>query len=157
MAVVYNAYTLIDVLICFFLFYRNIQKRNIRIIQIVLICVFLFTAIALYRKSGFNTFHNELVCFDSIIQMVWVLFFFYERYKDEKILRLQEQFIFWFCLGLLFYSPCTYFLFAFRKIVNDELAYLWGMHSVLNILMYVLITIGFFANYLKSKRIFHAQ
>ena len=145
----YNLYILIDAVLWGYLFLRNIKIPIIKKAVIAIISIQLFVTIYVFAVNGIqNRFYAELICLHSLIQLIWVLLFFYNRYRKEEIQKLEHQSIFWFCLGILLYAPSTYFLFAFYPIIkgNDEYRPIWVAHDLLNTIMYVLFTFGFIVN-----------
>lgn len=150
---IYNLYLLIDASLWALIFYRNTTIRYARIMILILYSVlFIYALYSFYFKGIHNRFYSELVCLNSGIQVVCVLIYFYDKYFSEKILKLKEDPLFWFCLGILFYAPCTYFLFAFRYYLEkDVFDTLIPIHHVLNTLLYFLITVGFLVRVKKIK------
>jgi hypothetical protein len=143
-SLIYNLYILIDVFFWSLLLYRNASARFIRAL-IVLLCmaIQLFSLYTFYQNGLNKNFYSYLICFDNLNQVICVLIYFYERYYNEKIIRLADDSMFWFCMGILFYAPCTYFIFVYRSTegkVPSELGY---YHDILNTLLYILITTGF--------------
>ncbi|MGZ5191888.1 MAG: hypothetical protein ACXWCZ_12830, partial [Flavisolibacter sp.] len=133
----YNIYCFVDSIFWGYLFFRNSKNPLIRI---VIILIILFQVIAFYLCStgGIDRrFFSELVCLNNLVQLSYVLSFFYERYKREEIQALEKEPMFWFCLGLLIYAPTSYFLFAFYDVVSDNL---WSIHHLVNTCMYVIFS-----------------
>ena len=63
---------------------------------------------------------------------------------------LKEEPLFWFSLAILFYAPCTYFMFAYRNFFGKN-EQLWKYHDILNTLLYFIITIGLLVRVKKVK------
>ena len=147
-SILYNFYTLADTLIWAFIFFYNIQNSIrywIFFFEGVFLCCLLYFSI---KEGVSNRFFFELVCFDIVIQVIWVLIFFFEAYRSESVYKIEARPIFWFCMGILIYAPSTYFLFAFKEIINKVSSknYLWSIHDILNILLLVCISIGLTLN-----------
>ena len=145
----YNLYTVIDSLVWTFLFFRNSQKKEIRFFILIISSIVTIWTFAIYIAQGIDArFYHELVCLNSVVQVIWVLAFFYERYLSEEVQRLITEPMFWYSLGLLIYAPCTYFLFAFYHEVHANPAYtnLWLLHNVINSFMYFIFAVGVFVN-----------
>ena len=142
----YNLYILADAGLWGCLFLRNIKIPVIKKAILAILFIQLFVTGYFFVSKGVAAhFYSELVCLNSLIQLVWVLFFFYHRYKTEQIERLEHQSMFWFCLGILLYAPSTYFLFAFFPIINKNIQ-IWTAHDFMNTLMYILFSFGFLVN-----------
>jgi hypothetical protein len=155
---IYNIYTLVDVVFWAFIFGINQRIKWIRYFMMCLL--FLFGAIAcwLFLKKGIaDHFFTELVCYDSLLLVFWVLYFFYDRYKNGQITQLEHQPLFWFSIGIIIYAPCTYFLFAFRSeilsVKNQTYSWLWNIHGVLNVLMYLLFAVGIGITFFNKKNL----
>jgi hypothetical protein len=146
----YNFYSLADPLIWAVLFFRNISNRKLR--NIVAFIPFaqlvLWVLLASVKKLDHSLF-KEMICITSVVQVLWVTVYFYEQYKSYEISRIELKPMFWFCLGILIYAPTTYFLFVFYDQIHDPHSknyYLWNIHSVVNSLMYCIISVGFYMN-----------
>ena len=148
----YNSYILVDTLFWSLLFFRNTKAKYARML-ILMLCLSLVTlSITVFIHNGISkAFYSYLVCFDNTIQLICVLIYFFERYTYETFTRLTDDSMFWFCIGILFYAPCTYFLFAYRWIKGSYLDELWNYHHILNTLLYLIITIGFLVNVKKVR------
>ena len=113
----------------------------------VTVSLYLFSEIGIY-----NRFFTEFVCLNSLLQVLWILSFFYERYTRDEIRALEKEPMFWFCLGLLIYAPTTYFLFVYYEFVKNNHTHLWTIHSLLNTCMYVLFSVGICTNIKQTSK-----
>lgn len=149
---VYNLYIFIDVLLWSFMFIKSVRLKIAKAFIILLLLSFTFIfSYYIYNNGGIDKeFHSGLVCLDSVFQVLCVLIYFYERYNAEQILNLEKEAMFWFCIAILIYAPCTYLRFALLS-SKITFANLNTFHSILNILLYVLITIGLAVNFSTSK------
>ena len=155
--IVYNINTLVDSAIWGFIFLRSSRSKKIKILTVFLLCVqaiaFIWTCLFFGIASRF---YNEFVCWDSLLQIFWVLSYFYEKYKYNAVSAFEREPLFWFCLGILIYAPTTYFHFAYFKIIrvdkSPEVANLWNLHSLLNGLMYMIFFIGIIVNRKRASR-----
>ena len=147
----FNIYTVVDAVLWAFIFFRSSRLRVIRTIIFIVISLQVITTVLLFVKNGIQgRFYYEFVCLNSLLETLWVLSYFYEYYTGESIGPLERQPLFWFCLGILNYSPTTYFLFVFyEKIKVDqtpEYANLWSLHGFINACMYFIFLIGIVVN-----------
>ena len=149
-APIYNIYCLLDSLFWGYLFFRNSKNRVIKIV-ILLIILFQVMAFLSFSRAGISKrFLSELVCLNNLVQLSYVLAFFYERYKREEIQALEKEPMFWFCLGLLVWAPTSYFLFAFYEVASDDL---WTIHHFLNTCMYVIFSFGIYVNVIRNSKL----
>ena len=148
----YNVYIIIDATFWMIIFMKNIQtfwsRKLISLLFLAQVVVFIYY---MFCKEVGKRFFNELVCLASLLQVVWILLYFYERYSKEENAALEKKPMFWFCMGLLLYVPCTYFLFAFYPIIRgpyaSHYASLWTLHDILNSCMYLIFSIGICVNF----------
>ena len=154
---IFNSYIFLDLTMWTLVFYTNSKGRAIKSLIVFLYTLHasLFIAVV-FVASISQRFLSEFVCFNCLLQLTWVLLFLYERYKLNAIRALEFEPLFWFSLGLLVYSPTTYFLFAYYDIVRASIVRgyesLWAIHDTMNILMYILFSIGMSLN-VKAKKI----
>ena len=146
----YNCYALVDPLIWAILFFRNIKNKKLRnaVALLPLVQVILWFTL-LTTKDIRTEFFKEMICLTSVVQVLWSAVFFYEQYKSYEVSRIERKPLFWFCLGIMIYAPTTYFLFVFYDQLNGKNSpnhNLWNIHSVINPLMYCIISIGFWVN-----------
>lgn len=146
----YNFYIFFDFSFWAILFYKNIIKKTLK--NLIILLEFAFTLLLTYyliSEGLTKRFLSELVCLDNFIQIIWVSFYFYEKYKGNGNNKLEYESMFWFCIGILIYAPCTYFLFAFKNYISGKYSYLWRIHDLLNCLLYLSITFGLWVNKIK--------
>ena len=152
----YNLFSIFDALFWGFLFYRNSHLKGIRITILLLLIIQACIYIMLISSIGISTrFLSEFVCLNSLIQLLFVLSFFYERYTREEILALEKEPMVWFNVGLLLYAPTTYFHFAFFDLITStEQNYdsLSTIHDYLNTAMYLIFSIGLYINIKRRTR-----
>lgn len=143
----FNLYAVTDAIGWAYIFIKHNRKPATRSIIVSIVSAQVISAVYLFLKKGLGArFYNEYVCLNSLLETVWVMIFFYEHYSSESLGPLEKQSMFWFCLGILIYSPTTYFLFVFYDRVKfpafPEYAHLWKIHDLLNALMYFTFMIG---------------
>ena len=146
----YNCYALVDPLVWSILFFQNIKnpalKKLVAIIPLAQVSLWIYLII----KQGMEkSIFKEMICFTSIVQVLWIVVILYEQLKSTDYVRLESRPLFWFCLAIMIYAPTTYFLFVFAEDIraeNSTIAYLWNIHSILNTAMYCVIAYGFWVN-----------
>jgi len=148
--ILYNCYALADPLIWNILFFRNIENKKLR--RAVALIPVAQTGLWFYLLTVKNietVLFKEMICFTSVIQVLWITVIFYEQYKSYELSRIETKPLFWFCLGVIIYAPTTYFLFVFYAEImakDSPVGYLWNIHSIINALMYCIISVGFWVN-----------
>jgi hypothetical protein len=153
MILLFNAYILVDFVTWGYIFLINSQNRVIRnLIKLSMLFSIIISSV-LFVSTGIECrFYSELICLNSLLQVLFILAYFYSLYLTEEEIELQRKPIFWFSLGLLLYAPVTYFHFAFHSRVSANVAII---HNLMNSLMYIIFSIGILANaypFVKAKQ-----
>lgn len=152
--ITYNLYSIVEYIFWSWLFYVNSSMVWIRRIIILLLLIFLGLTIQLTVVEGglSKRFFNELQCLNSMVQVILVLFYYYNLSRGDRELQLQYEPLFWFTMAILLYAPSTYFYFVFYNEIRVHHMYTETrlIHNVLNALHYVIIAAGMYINR-KSK------
>jgi len=84
---------------------------------------------------------------ESIMLMLYSLLGFYYQITRPMYSNILRTPLFWFNTAILIYFSGDLFLFIFTNYVRSHLASfsyaLWDIHSFVNILFYILVSIGF--------------
>lgn len=135
--------------ILFALFYKSffdtITKSYIHYIIIVLFLVTAaFDTFFINDLLTINNFSDSIECIVFILYSLIAFFFIMKRLMYENLLNTS---FFWINIAILIYFAGNLFLFLFSSHLqqNDHAQYLalYNIHSVTNILYYILISIGF--------------
>ena len=104
-------------------------------------------------------FVSEWVCFNNIIYTAWILLLVLEIYEDDAISLHQQMPLFWYLLGMFFYTSCTILIFCFwdyiMTVKNKYFDMLFEVYGLFNIFMYVAFAIGLLldvSDYLKMNK-----
>lgn len=145
----YNFYTLVEVAILSIIFRPKFQTNSARIMQkVCLLFYFLISTFVIVKHGLLSRFHNELVCANNILFMIWILVYFREQFSSPRgEIHRQSPFA-WYLLGWIIYAPCSVVLFALyhyiREPGNTWLMNLWVIQSGMNIFLYICCAIGLF-------------
>ena len=97
-----------------------------------------------------NRFISEWVCFNNIIYTAWILLLLLEIYEDDAIYLSEKMPLFWYLLGLFFYTSCTVLIFCFWYYItttrNEYFVVLFQIYGLFNIFMYIAFSIGLLLN-----------
>lgn len=94
------------------------------------------------RLNSTNVLNRSIGAF---ILMFYALSFFTKTLKEMKIIRLEQEPLFWISIGVLFYNAGSFFIFIFSSDLTPqkELFFTYfGIHAILAILMYIFYTIA---------------
>lgn len=144
----YNSYIIVDSILWPVVYLLSSKIQKLRVILLSLLLVNFILVITCIILEGFNKrFYYEMVCVNSIFQIILVSTFFYELNNRNELIILKKETVFWVSIGLLFYTVCTFFVFLFYFRINkyfteSQLNNLWIIHHLFNALMYILFAIG---------------
>jgi len=115
--------------------------------QKILIFVFLAVAAVDLYINGINSMDDLSLTIESIILMVYAILAFFRLIQNPVYENILATPLFWFNTGILTYFSGNLFLFIFSNYIQSHFAKvspaLWGIHSMLNITFYILISVGF--------------
>ncbi|WP_143081088.1 hypothetical protein [Chitinophaga rupis] len=145
----YNIYTPLEFAGLYGLFHNKFfSPWALRIFKIAAIAYVFITIVIVGLLGLIHRFLNEWVCLNNLVYTIWILVFIIQEYYEEPLyqVNLRRPF-FWYLSGLFFYAPCTLLIFSLwhyiKSMPGSSLSYLLIIHSVFNINMYLLFTIGF--------------
>lgn len=144
----YNYYILIQGAIICTSYYYSSKHKLLKIASSILGIVYFFTGSALIFNSQNQSLNSVAFTFESIIVIILSLITFYLQLKHLEATNILAYPTFWFNSALILYFTGNLFLHIFSSFLQEHALYafyeLWGLwHSLLNILFYSLISIGF--------------
>lgn len=144
---VINLYTLIQFVVLSYFFILLLDKKNKSgyyvfsgIIVIGLILEYMF-----FCNMSFN---NISALITNLIFILACLAFFIKLFREEKVLSLLDYPDFYFVSGLIITFGGGIFILAFSNyalsISNQAAKVIWHFNSLLNIISYIVVSIGFY-------------
>lgn len=134
--------------LCIVWFYANIlegilKKTTMLVVGSGFVALSVLNSTYLQDTGTFNTYARSL---EGILTIVFCLIWCYKTLTEMKILRLEQNPVFWVNTGFLLYFSGNVLLFAFSNYIisiNRSLSvYIWAFHAMFSILLYFFITIG---------------
>ncbi|HTB52044.1 MAG TPA: hypothetical protein VK718_04645 [Ferruginibacter sp.] len=143
----YNINIPIEYTVIFFFFKTSFfSKSKGKIFYFIAIAGFLMAIAFLVFDGIQKRFISEWVCFNNIIFTAWILLLLLEIYEDDSIYLGQKMPLFWYLLGLFFYTSCTVLIFCFWGYItttrNEYFNVLFQVYDLFNIFMYIAFSIG---------------
>lgn len=129
-------------------YYYSLKIQLIRkSVILITICLALFTIINGIFIQGFDHFNSYSRTAGNIFLIFPPLFYFYEVFIQDKIVRIEKEPMFWISVGTLIYYTGTLFVFILYMNhnfgVSEEISnQIWVVNSVLNILQNMLFGIA---------------
>lgn len=144
----YNFYGVVQLIFYVYLLSNFIQNK--RLIKICRIVQFSYLFLALMNVLLFQKFakYNTITyAFGCLIIVALSIFYFFELFKQKKILNLSRESPFWISTALLFYFSCSFPIIATVNIIQNVPEIIINSIQTLllltNILLYSLFTIAF--------------
>jgi len=146
---IYNLYSLIEIIFFFVLLFRKIKTPAFRSVFLFSFSGYCSASIIIFIQCGAGVrFYNELVCANNIIYCTWILLLILEQYKEDAFVLDYRNSLYWYISGLFLYAPCTVLIFSFWHYIKSNpesyLIHLKLIHHVFNILMYLFFSVGIF-------------
>lgn len=145
---IFNIYTPLEYIL-FILFYKSffdtIKKSSVHYILILFfILITIFDILYANDTLMINNFSLSIESITFILYSLLAFFFIMKRLMYQDILSTS---FFWINIAVLIYFAGNLFLFLFSNILiqNNRKQYIavYNIHSVTNIIYYILISIGF--------------
>jgi len=135
-----NIYQIAEITLvgCFFYLYLN-TKKIVIIITAIIIIYFLYQILIL----NFYSFYGTTLAIRSLANILFCIMVFYQFYKSEQELFIEQSPIFWINIGLLTYFSGALFSFLLSaNILNIQSDLNWQFHNIANILKNIFFAIG---------------
>ncbi|HET6991513.1 MAG TPA: hypothetical protein VFJ43_09330 [Bacteroidia bacterium] len=144
---VYDIYTVFEFVLLSVFFINVIEERRL-IFSIKILIAFFFGIAALnFFLNGYTSMDNFSTATESILFILYSTAFFYLLLRNPVSVNVLATPLFWLNTAILIYFSGSLFLFIFSNYLelhSPKIYFeLWGIHSILNILFYSLISIGF--------------
>lgn len=140
-------YTILEFILLSFFFIYIVNLKSLKVGMKVMIV--LFTAVAIFDAlfQGIMSMDSISIAVESIVFILYSIIAFFLLMKDTTYLNILSASRFWMITAIILYFSGNLFLFVFSNHLllhtPDSFNKLWAINSVLSILFYSLIAIGF--------------
>lgn len=158
-AFIYNLFSVLE--FCFyFFFFHSVLKGYLKKIKIpfIIILYIVLALINIFLIQGKYIIHTYTYILGSMICITLSITYFYFLFKYSRIQNLTKDPVFWISAALLLYYSCTLPVFGIINFLTNlavpfysELAFIIAF---MNIVLYLLFTIGFLCRISIKKYIF---
>ena len=154
--VLYNVFSIVEVMFYFFIFYEMIRNKKLKRIIIYMSCVYFLVAIYdMIVSQKAHVFHSLSYSVGSLFLVILCVFYFYELFQLPQTNSLLRQPSFWICTSILFSTCCTFPLFGFAMFFHTPPKFIINNIQIIllivNIFTYSLYTIAFLCRIKTSK------
>jgi hypothetical protein len=149
----YHIYTVLEFTLLTYFYSRYMKDSSWSLILICAYVLFLMVAAFESYSLGPKDLDNISTALESILIFVYALATYGRMMKQLEHTNLLSTSLFWINTAIFSYFSVCFFLFIFsnyllKDSVNIHLE-MWGIHSVINIVFYSLISIGFWKTSIK--------
>jgi hypothetical protein len=121
----------------------NIKSKTVK--YLILIVSFLF--ILFLYLFDFNPSQQQMdsipVGIETLILLVFGIYFFYEQFKDPTTFYIYYHYCFWVTIGILIYLCGSFFIFMYaNKMTNEQVAQFWFFTYIVEIIKNILFTVA---------------
>lgn len=105
----YFLYTLLEYFSLGTLIWLSIPEKKFRVLFFTLSALFSIFLIIFFTAGNIKRLDSIPIGIESIVLMIFVIFYFYSQLKNVSNQSLYENFSFWIVLGILSYIGLTFF------------------------------------------------
>jgi hypothetical protein len=145
---VYHIYTALECILLSIYYIKTFSQKKIILCLKITIGLFICVIVFDFLSNGYKEMDNVSTTTESILFMMYASAFFYFLLKDPIYPKIVAAPVFWINSAVLLYFSGNLFVFIFSRYLqahSPRIVYceLWDIHSLLNILFYLLISFGF--------------
>lgn len=143
----YNTHTLFEISLISAFYYKFLDKKKIKSIILIICSLFVIFLIFELAVQSKNIMNEVPLTFESTYIIILTFLTFHQVLQKQVYKNIIDDPIFWFNSAFLIYFSGNLFIHLFSNFLHEfaQKAFyeIWGVHSVLNIILYTLISIGF--------------
>jgi hypothetical protein len=144
---IYNIHTILELFLISAFYYQNLEGIKLKKSIIIFNLLFLTYQIIELKIKSKNSLNEVSLIFESLYVIVFSILTFYQILHKKFQKNLFDSSIFWFNSAFLIYFSGNLFIYLFSAFLNNYYKKvfheMWGYHSILSIILYSLISIGF--------------
>ncbi|MHA4809297.1 hypothetical protein ACX0G9_14390 [Flavitalea flava] len=148
---IYGSFTILEYTLFALFFYSSFSEKILKYILILGSLIFYIMAILNFSGRKTENFDSLTASLESILIIVYCIFFLYEQIKDPAVFYIYYSKKFWIIIAFLIYFSSTLFLFLYAAtFTKQEHSNYWSINNIFNILKNAFFTISFAMK--KSKK-----
>jgi hypothetical protein len=147
-----RVFTVFEYLLFATFLYLVIKSSLFKKLIIGLSLVFLIVTFYNYNKSPNSSFDSVPVSIESILLIIYCLYYFFERMNEPQVTFIYSAYHFWVVIGILIYLSASFFLFmqADNLSQTDKKSF-WIIAVLSNSLKNIFFTIAFVIKKTRTK------
>lgn len=145
---IYNVYAIVQLVFYTYLLSKFIRNKStirlIRYFQPVYVLLSLLNLLFFQTLKVYNSITYSIGC---LVIVALSIYYFYELFKQKRVVYLTKEPAFWISAGLLFFFTCSFPLLATANVLeglsSSTLDTLQKLLTLLNVMLYSIFTISF--------------
>ena len=152
----YSGFTICEFVLLSLFIYLSLKTKTFRLFTLIGTLVFFPIAIINILHGSDGSFFDSLsASSESILLIIYSIFFLYEQLTDATVIYVYYLKKFWIVLAILLYFASTLFLFIYAAtLTKAEYNNYWPINNIFNILKNILFTVAFIMK--KSNKAHHS-
>ncbi len=135
-----SIYGLLESSIIIYYFYYKLNKPKWILIIAIPFFIFYIIDFLFFEYGSFNSLGRGIQC---LLVLILCVIFFYNVYKEERIVSLEKEPTFWFCTALfIYFSGAMVSLVLANTLLSSN--FTWQFHNISNILKNIILAVGFY-------------
>ena len=152
----YSGFTICEFVFISLFIYLSLKTKIFRIIILIGGLIFCPIAIVNLLHGSDGSFFDSLsASSESILLIIYSIFFLYEQLSDQTVIYVYNLKKFWIVLAVLLYFASTLFLFIeAATLTQQQYDNYWPINNIFNILKNILFSVAFIMK--KSDKAHHS-
>jgi hypothetical protein len=142
-SVYYFTYTLLEYSTFVALLFINIRDKRAKFFGL---CISILFAVFLYLFNfviKFIKFDSIPIAAETLVLLVFIIYFFYEQFRDPSSLYIYNHYCFWFAIGILIYLCGSLFIYVYGdQMTLEQILRFWFFTYVVEIIKNILFTVA---------------
>ena len=138
-----SSYTILEYLFFSWILWKEIRNQQFRIAMLILSVLFFTFQIFYYYNSSMNHIDSVPVGIETILLLVYILFFFYQYFKETDTNYIYNEPCFWLAFGILIYLGGSFFFNILAgHLSEEEMRKYWYITYIAEIIKNILFVIA---------------
>lgn len=138
-----NSYTFLEYLFFTLVLWRDIRNRKFRIIIAIISLLFFAFQIFYFFNASFFKIDTIPIGIETILLFIYILFFFYQYFKQIENRYIYNEPCFWIAVGILLYLGGSFFFNILANHLSiEEMEKYWYVTYIAEVIKNILFTIA---------------
>lgn len=145
--IVFNCFTVLEGIIICYIYYIELLESKFRALALFALGFLLFSASYFFVVKHLLTERDNTVStVEAVLIVILSGLYFYKLTLDNRFPKLETYYFYWINFAFLLYFGGAFLLFMNTDFIEKSspttVYTLWGLHQALNIISYILLSVG---------------